>query len=708
MLNRRQLLASSVAAAAVPVCSGAMAETLAEPLMLGHAGKTRLKGLRPIGAGVVALQASSENDVHILRLLPTGRARLAAMDELAVTIDALPRMAEAVQIWRYKPWNSWTKPMHVAALTDLERDDVQLLYWRDRDGLYGVAVPLSSKGFRTTLGQIDGKLAARAAALAAISVPADLPMMAIGYGSNPHEVVAATYRAAMNSMGRQDHGIAGKTMPEPFEYLGWNSWNASNLGKDLSDRLMFSAARALKDAGVPLGWMTVDDGYFQHREQRLLSFDADRTKFPKGLAPMVQRLKAEFGIRYVGIWVAFNGYWHGIAPEGEVGRAYSSDLFNWRELQDRTNPKSEIRTNSFVRPDRPALRRYYDQHLGQRAAEGFDFIKVDHQSAVERMAVNNFPIWQLATAMHEELNRAAAKHFDNAVINCMDMTADAYFNFGQTAVARAVEDYFPYEPGETYNYQKGNAAAHVGQAIYNALYFSQVSIPDFDMFETTNPNALMHAVARVSNNGPIYVTDQPGKHDIKLVKAMALSDGRLLKADAPLLPTKDSLFTLQKPVAVKAFSRVGEAGLVAAFNLADADHVSGSITSADVPDFTSGVAFEHVSGRMRHLSARHPILLRLQRFGAELWTLHKPRHGFAAFGRTDKLNGHAAVKSVRTSAKGAEVILHEGGPFAAYGVRRPSRVEVDGAKSKFTFKNGLLIIKAPVTREPATVVLEFN
>jgi hypothetical protein len=676
--------------------------------MLAHSGKTRLWGLRPVGAGAVALHGSLETDVHIVRLLPRARARLGAADELAITIDAIPQLAEGVQIWRYKPWNSWTKPMHVAALADLETEDVQLLYWRDKDDLYGVAVPLSSSGFRTTLGQIDGKLAARAAAFAPISVPPDIPMIAIGYGSNPHDVITATYRAALRAMGRHEHGVAGKTMPEQFEYLGWNSWNASNLGKDLSDELMFAAAGTLKGAGVPIGWMTVDDGYFQHRESRLLSFDPDPAKFPKGMASMVKRLKSEFGVRSVGIWLAFNGYWHGIAPEGQVGRAYAADLFNWRELQDRTNPQSGMRTDSFVRPDRPALRRYYDEHLGRRSSEGFDFIKVDHQSAVERMALDNFPIWQLASAMHEELNRAAGKHFDDAVINCMDMTADAYFNFGRTAVARAVEDYFPFEPGETYNYQKGNAAAHVGQAIYNSLYFSQVAIPDFDMFETTNPNALMHAVARVANNGPIYITDQPGKHDIKLIQAMALSDGRLLKAHAPLLPTKDSLFTLQKPMAVKAFSRVGEVGLIAAFNLADADHVSGAITSLDVPDFRAGVAFEHISRRLHHLSANRPIPLRLKRFGTELWSLHKPSHGFAAFGRTDKLNGVAAVKSVQASASRVEVLLHEGGPFAAYATKRPYRVKVDGVKSAFTFKNALLSIDAPLTSKPSSVVLEFN
>lgn len=706
MLNRRQLLTTGLAASVAPASSKASAQPSLKRLT--SIGKARLAGIRAVGGGRVQSRASAEENVRILHVQPAGRARLEAKDELAITVDALPLLAEGVQIWRYKPWNSWTKPMHVGALKELQSDDVQLLYWRDTDGVYGAAVPLSGQGFRTTLGQIDGKLAARAAALAPNPAPADMPIMAVGHGPDPYAVIAATYRAALTAMGREDSRVEGKTMPDQFEYLGWNSWNASNLGKDCSEQLMFSAARTLKDAGVPVGWMTVDDGYFQHRDSMLLSFAPNPEKFPNGMAPMIRRLKSEFGIRYVGVWLAFNGYWHGIAPEGEVGRKYAADLFNWRELQDRVKPDSPMVTRSFVRPDRPALRRYYDEHLGARRREGFDFVKVDHQSAVERMAVNNFPLWQLASAMHEEMNRAVEKHFNNVIINCMDMTADAYLNFGRTAVARAVEDYFPYEAGETYDYQKGNAAAHVGQAIYNTLYFSQVSIPDFDMFETTNPNALMHAVARVANNGPIYVTDQPGKHDIKLIKSMALSDGRLLKADAPLLPTQDSLFILQKPHAVKAFSRVGDAGLIAAFNLADAARVTGAIKAGDVPGITSAVAYEHVTGRLEHLSAAKPIAIDLKRFGAELWTLHQPKHGFAAFGRSDKLNGHAAVKSVNNTARRATVVLHEGGPFIAYAERRPLSVHVNGQPRPFAHAKGLLRIDAPESRTGTTISIRFG
>jgi hypothetical protein len=615
----------------------------------------------------------------------------------------LPQLSEGVQIWRYKPWNAWTKPMHFASPSDLQSDDVQLLYWRDRDGIFGAAVPLSSAGFRTTLGQIDGRLAARAAALAPAPAPADLPIMAVGHGRDPYRVIAATYRAALSAMGRQESSAEGKTLPEELRYLGWNSWNASNLGRDLDEDLLFSAARTLRKAGVPFGWMTVDDGYFQHREQRLLSFDPDRQKFPNGFAPAIRRLKSEFGVRFVGVWLALNGYWHGIAPEGEVGRAWAADLFNWTERQDRTRLDSPLRSDTFVRPDRPSMRRYYDEHLGRRRADGFDFVKVDNQLAVERMAAGNFPVWQLASAMHEGLNAAAANHFDNSIINCMDLTADAYFNFGRTPVARAVEDYFPYEEGEGYDYERGNAAAHVGQAIYNNLYVSQLAIPDLDMFESTNPNALMHAVARVSNNGPIYITDKPGSHDIGLIRAMAMADGRLLHADAPLRPCEDCLFLLQKPAAMKAFSRVGGAGLLAAFNLADADRVTGRITSADVPGFARAVAYEHVSGRLEHLGPGRPIALDLRRFAAQLWTLHEPVDGFAAFGRSDKLNGAAAVERTASAAGAVEVALREMGPFVAYAANRPSAVEVGGQAVSFTWADGLLRVAAPETGRPGTL-----
>ena len=708
MIDRRQFLAASLSASVAPASAPAAG---GEPSQSIRAfGKTRLGGIRSGSGGTVSVEDDVQLGVRLVRLRPTQRGRLGADEALSVVFGAMPELREGMQLWRYGPWNAWSRPVALSTPADLKPDDIQFLYWRDRDGLYGAAVPLSGAGFRTTLGRIGGKLAARAQALAPSAVPADLPIAAIGYGDDPHAVIRATYRAALAAMGRSDSAAEGKTLPEPLRYLGWNSWNASNLGRDLSPSLLFNAATALRGAGVPIGWMTVDDGYFDHREQRLRRFEPDPVKFPQGFAPVVRKLKREHGIRSLGIWLALDGYWHGIDPAGEIGRRYRADLFTWTERQDRSRADSPERTNTFIRPDRASMVRYYDDHLGHLQAAGFDFLKVDNQLVVERMAKGNFPVWQLATAMHAGLNAAAARHFGNAVINCMDLTADAYFNFGRTPVARAVEDYFPYEAGETYNLEKGNAAAHVAQALYNNLYVSQVAIPDFDMFESTNPNALMHAVARVANNGPIYITDQPGRHDIALVRSMALSDGRLLLAEAPLLPARDSLFQLQEGRPFKAFSRVGEAGLLAIFNLADADRVRGRFAPGDVPGFEGAdvLAYEHVGGRLRRIGSGDSLPIDLPRFGAQLWTLHRPRGGFAAFGRSDKLNGAAAIRSTRLRGRRVEVSLHEMGPFAAWSERKPASVTLAGRKLPFAWSAGLLRVAAPETRKRGTLRVELG
>ena len=164
----------------------------------------------------------------------------------------------------------------------------------------------------------------------------------------------------------------------------------------------------------------------------------------------------------------------------------------------------------------------------------------------------------------------------------MDMTADAYLNFGTSATARTVEDYFPYEQEENYNLQKGNAAAHVLQAIYNSIYFSQMVFTDYDMFQSHNPNAVMHGLARTLNNGPIYLTDKPGEQNFDILNRIVYSDGRSIRAKTSLLPSRDCLFQLQDAKLFKAFSKVGSTGLLTLFNLADADNVSGSFKASDV------------------------------------------------------------------------------------------------------------------------------
>lgn len=60
---------------------------------------------------------------------------------------------------------------------------------------------------------------------------------------------------------------------------------------------------------------------------------------------------------------------------------------------------------------------------------------------------------------------------------------------------------------------------HIFCNAHNALLTKYLNIiPDWDMFQTLHPWASFHAAARCLSGGPISVTDQPGRHDIDLVR----------------------------------------------------------------------------------------------------------------------------------------------------------------------------------------------
>ena len=67
--------------------------------------------------------------------------------------------------------------------------------------------------------------------------------------------------------------------------------------------------------------------------------------------------------------------------------------------------------------------------------------------------------------------------------------------------------------------------------------------PDWDMFHSKHPAALLHATARVISGSGIYVSDKPGAHDFDLLRRLVLPDGSVLRPKLPGRPTKDILFS---------------------------------------------------------------------------------------------------------------------------------------------------------------------
>lgn len=618
---------------------------------------------------------------------------LPANAQLGISFDQAPDFKHGVTFWRYAPWKSWTKPVKMTSLNDLNTDDVQCAYWQYADGTYGVALPLGGGGFRATLGLKDGRFSTLASALAPATIREALPQLAIGFGPDLYSVMEAVFEDTMSALGTPENLRKNKSFPEQYRYLGWNTWNASDNGRNMSEAWVLEQVERIKAAGAPIGSLVLDDGYFDADDGRLQSLTPNKQKFPNGLKSVVDKLKAK-GMHYVGVWHALNIYWNGIDPSSALGKKYEGKIFSWQQKPSPIDTSGRIVTYHSLKPESAVLKSYFETYYTELKAAGIGMVKIDNQLVVERMAKDNYPVWDLAVAYHTAINEAAGKFFNNAVINCMDMTNDAFLNFGKTAIARTVEDYFPYKIGETYDLQEGNAAAHILQAIYNALYFSQVAFPDFDMFESTNPNARLHAMVRAVNNAPLYVTDKAGQHNVELLRNLVDAKGLTLHADTPLLPTPDCLFQVQDHKIFKAWSLSAKGGNLAIMNLADTPRVTGFARLSDIQGLPKAAycVWSQFEERLYLPAWDEPLDFTLSRFGHELLRAAPIEHGRAVLGLREKLSGLASIKIIHSTISTLILEACDRGVLLIYCDVAPASIMVDGKAATFSYKDKLLRI----------------
>lgn len=651
-------------------------------------------GARPVEALV---RTSDDSSVLTISLSPEGNQSGNGGEFIGFFFDRIPDFQEAVTLWRYKPWNSWTKPLRIREIRSMADDDVQFMYWKYADGLYAAAVPLSGRGYRTTLGQDAGRFGSKSLCYFDGLDRDSIPQLAVGFGTDPYTLISRLYEEALSTMGKKDNLRKGKTFPAILETMGWCSWNGSDNGRNLNGAFLLRAAKSFTEAGFPIGWFLVDDGWIDQTAGKLNSFEPDSAHFPHGFKDVIRTLKVQYHLKDVGVWHAFDGYWQGINPDSPLGREFHDDLLSWKE---RIRPEADSagwRTCFFLSPYARSLGAFYDGFHRQLKDQGFTFIKVDNQLVVERMARGNFPLWDGAENYHAALNASVARTFDNTMINCMDMTADAYLNFGGTPVARAVEDYFPYQEGETYDLQRGNAAAHVLQAVYNALYFSQMVYPDFDMFQSHNPNAVFHAVARALNCGPIYITDNIGEQKFDVLFPLLYADGKIIRSDTPLLPTEDCLFQLQDAKPFKAFSMAGRTGLLGIWNCADAERVEGEFRPSDVHPVNGEqfALYEYFGKQLTFARRDQATPVSLGRLAYKLYYVIPLEQGNAVIGLVNKYNAPATVLRSKCTAGVIDATVYEGGQFAAVASRLPAHVSLDGMPVPFVYRDKLLLVNLP-------------
>lgn len=313
---------------------------------------------------------------------------------------------------------------------------------------------------------------------------------------------------------------------------------------------------------------------------------------------------------------------------------------------------------------------------------------------------------------------------------------------------RAADDFYPDEPS--------SQPVHLANVAYNSLFLGEVGHTDWDMFQSSHPDAALHAAARSVGGCPIYVSDKPGTHDANLLRQLVLPDGTALVANQPGRPTRDILFTdvnADGETALKVWNMNDVTGVLGLFNVqgarwdratrkfvdaefdvpvtatirpsdiegwgtvghradgeaapASADGAAPPVATEEASDSRRFAVYTRREATCRVLSASDVSTIRLAEREWELATVSPVSTAgavhWAPLGLSEMLNGGGAIVSSSLTAAGlgraatAATELRAAGDFVAYASPAPAAVKLDGVRVPHTYdaESGLLRVSMP-------------
>ncbi len=549
-----------------------------------------------------------------------------------LTIGGMENVAAYMADFRHCEY--WCKPFFGSDLRMMP-PETQLLLWRETDGSFGVIVPLVSRQYKCVLCGTDEGLCAKLFSWYDKLNRCDAPAFVMARGEDPFALLENCVREGRRLLGGRCRAREERAYPELFEYLGWDSRDALHLR--VSEEQLLKKSAELTEKGVPARWFLLDDMWgevraldqaFYHnydemlrvmRRGALYSFEADPKRFPHGLRRCVQALNAQG--RTVGVWHPCTGYYRGVDPEGEAFRQCADSLF--------LAPGGEY----LHAPQRDKAFGFYDAYHRFLESCGVKFVKIDNQSIIRRYYKGQLPLSEAADGIYGAMEDSALRHFDNRLINSMGLSSECVWNRAQSPVCRCGDDYIP---GDHSCFNR-----LLLQCAYNSLLIGQFTYPDWDMWQTNDPQALRHSVLRAVSGGPVYISDAVGETRAEVLAPLMLSDGRVLRCDLPALPARDCL--VENPegtgAVFKLQNRCARAGVLAVFNLCRGARARGTVGPRDVEglDGERFALYEHFSRSLTVLGREETLAVTLE--GPEdfrLYIVVPLQNGFAPIGLAEK------------------------------------------------------------------------
>jgi len=577
--------------------------------------------------------------------------------------------------------------------------ETQFLLLELTDGRCAVALPILDTPFRASLqGYGEEGLALRAETGDTATRGATVTGLFLAVGDDPYALMAAAARSVMARMG-SGRLRADKPLPDFIDLFGWCTWDACYY--EVSQEKVRQGLASFAEGGVSPTYMILDDGWLSSLQQptgewTLGAFEAN-ARFPDGLASLVRMTKEEFGLRCFMVWHAFHGYWNGIDaasfPRYRVQRGERRyrqelvDICDWvREKEERE------RIFNLVVPD--DIARFHQDFHSFLLRQGVDGVKVDHQAATEAAASGQGGRVALMQRYHVSLDASAQAHFLGRIINCMSCSNDMLYSALNSTITRTSDDFHPRMP-----------EVH-GIHIYNnalvSFFAGEFIHPDWDMFWSLHPQAELHAIARAVSGGPVYVSDEIGRHDFAVLRKLVCTDGTILRARGIGRPTRDCLFTnpVREDVPLKVFNHNLDAGVVGVFAVRYESEMgcTATVRPADV-DGLAGERFAvyaHHAQRLTLCTREEAIPVTLAPLSAEIVTIVPLEDGYAALGLLDKYNSAGAITGKGFTPHGAyAVTVRDGGRFGAWCADAPAAIHVDNTPHPFTYTadSGMLCVE---------------
>ncbi len=553
----------------------------------------------------------------------------------------------------------WCRSSFDTDLTKLHERTMSLLV-KNAGGRYGYILPLVDDSYKTLIRGAQGGMELYTFANISDGDSFDQLICVYGEGDEPYKLMHDVAELALEKLANGTALRENRRYPEIFEYLGWCSWDALEIR--VSTEGLLEKCEEIRAKNVPIRWAILDDmwaecdklreipddlnrstGMFAvMHSSKIRSFEADPKRFPTGLADCIRQMK-EYGLK-IGMWHPTSGYWAGIDPESELAKTYKDYLVTTENGRLMPSPEFE---KAFG---------FYSAFHDFLKGCGTDFVKIDNQGFVKDNYRNILPIGKAARNIQRALASSVGGHFDNDIIECMCMAPENMFNRPTGAVARCSGDFQPEN--------RAWFIRHILACSYNSLVQGMFYWGDWDMWWTDDEQAVKNSVLRAISGGPIYVSDKIGRTNPEILEPLAYSDGRILRCEAPAVPTLDCLVSDPEVngriFKVKNNYEVG--GVIAAFNLDKEERpVVGTIDALELGICGKVALYEHFTGEVAILGEGEKLDVTLENHDDfKLYTIVPMKDGIAMLGLIDKFNSPMAVREVFDGVYD----LHEGGRLA--------------------------------------------